>query len=100
VTPQVRHAIRKAKPMDEENRLKNDYDIVINGSQAAVPQPTVSYEEVTRIAFPVQDPGVTYSVSYSNAEGRHGGAGVLVPGESVTVKKKGTSFDVTPTTRS
>jgi hypothetical protein len=86
--------------MDDEKKLKNDYDIVINGSPAAVPHPTVSYEEVTRIAFPVEEPGVTYSVSYLNAEGRHGGAGVLVPGESVTVKKEGTSFDVTPTTRS
>lgn len=86
--------------MDEEKKLKNDYDIVINGSPAAVPHPTVYYEEVTRIAFPVQEPGVTYSVSYRNAEGRHGGAGVLVPGESVTVKREGTSFDVTPTTRS
>ncbi|HEX4091906.1 MAG TPA: multiubiquitin domain-containing protein [Trebonia sp.] len=86
--------------MDGENKLKNDYNIVINGSPAAVPHSTVSYEEVTRIAFPVEESGVTYSVSYRNAEGRHGGSGVLVAGESVTVKKEGTSFDVTPTTRS
>lgn len=84
----------------DEKAGKKGYDIVVNGTPAAVQDATVSYEEVTRIAFPVPEPGVTYSVAYRNAEGRHGSAGVLVPGESVRVKKEGTSFDVTPTTRS
>ncbi|WP_165553113.1 multiubiquitin domain-containing protein [Kribbella speibonae] len=41
-----------------------------------------------------------YSVAYRKANGGHGGTGTLTPDTSVKVKKKGTSFDVTPTTRS
>lgn len=77
-----------------------DYDIVVNGTRAVVDDASVSYEQVVKIAFPAPDPGLTYSVAYRNADGPHGAAGMLVPGESVKVKKEGTSFNVTPTTRS
>ena len=76
------------------------YDIVVNGTRAVVDDASVSYEQVVKIAFPAPEPGVTYSVAYHNADSPHGGAGMLVPGESVRVKKDGTSFNVTPTTRS
>ena len=76
------------------------YGIVVNGTQAVVDDASVSYEHVVKIAFPAPEPGVTYSVAYRDADGLHGGAGMLVPGESVKVKKEGTSFNVTPTTRS
>ena len=39
-------------------------------------------------------------IAYKNAVAPHGGSGTLVAGESVKVKKKGTSFDVRLTTRS
>ena len=76
-----------------------DLEIVINGSKFVVEDEVVTYEQVVALAFPTGEPGVTYSVAYRKAKGGHGGAGVLAPGASVTVKK-GTSFDVTPTTRS
>jgi len=79
---------------------QRDYDIVVNGTQAVVDDANVSYEQVVKIAFPAPEPGVTYSVAYRDADGPHGGAGMLVPGESVKVKKEGTSFNVTATTRS
>ena len=79
---------------------QRDYDIVVNGTRAMVDYANVSYEQVVKIAFPAPEPGVTYSVAYRDADGPHGGAGMLVPGESVKVKKEGTSFNVTATTRS
>jgi hypothetical protein len=77
-----------------------DCEIVINGSPYEVEDDTVTYEQVIALAFPGGDPNVVYSVAYKKAKGGHGGSGALAPGASVTVKKKGTSFDVTPTTRS
>jgi multiubiquitin len=79
---------------------EKDYEIVVNGTRADVHEALVSYEAVVGIAFPVPEPNVTYSVTYHNAEGPHGGTGMLVPGESVKVKKEGTRFDVVATTRS
>jgi hypothetical protein len=76
------------------------YEIVINGSLYSIEDRTVTYEQVVALAFPTRDPNVLYSVAYRKAEGGHGGSGTLVAGASVAVKKKGTSFDVTPTTRS
>jgi hypothetical protein len=86
-----------------ETEKKSDekhYDIVVNGTQAVVDHARVSYEQVVKIAFPVPEPRVTYSVAYRNADGPHGGTGMLVAGESVKVKREGTTFNVTPTTRS
>ena len=77
------------------------YEIVVNGTLAPVGHARVSYEEVVQIAFPVPPPNVSfYSVTYRNADGPHGGTGMLVAGGSVTVKREGTSFDVVATIRS
>ncbi|WP_161498928.1 multiubiquitin domain-containing protein [Cryobacterium aureum] len=74
-----------------------DYEIVINGTPHVVDNADVTYGQVAQLAFPgASDPDVTYSVAYRKA---HGGSGTLVAGGSVKVKK-GTSFNVTPTTRS
>jgi hypothetical protein len=74
--------------------------IVVNGSEHTVDDEVVSYEQVITLGFPNGEPGIEYSVVYSKAKAPAGGSGSLVAGRSVTVKKKGTSFDVTPTTRS
>ncbi len=84
----------------KERTKDEDYDIAINGSRFEVEDETVTYEQVVALSFPNGDPNVIYSVAYRKAKGGHGGSSTLVPGTSVTVKKKGTSFDVTPTTRS
>ena len=84
----------------KERTQDKDYDIVVNGSRFEVGDETVTYEQAVALGDSNGDPNVIYSVVYSNAKGGHGGSGTLVPGTSVTVKKRGTSFDVTPTTRS
>jgi hypothetical protein len=77
-----------------------DYVIVVNGERAVVPDEIVSYTEVVAIAYPVPpSPDTTYTVTFRNAKGpRH--EGILVEGETVEVKKEGTSFDVVPTGKS
>jgi hypothetical protein len=85
----------------EASHKHKDYEIVVNGTLVTVEQEDVSYEQVVEIAFPgAHNPNVTYSVAYRKADEPHGGSGVLVAGGSVTVKRQGTSFNVTPTTRS
>jgi hypothetical protein len=77
------------------------YEIVVNGTPATVADETVTFEQVVMIAFPGPiDANVIYSVAYRNARGGRGGSGTLVAGGSVKVKEKGTSFNVTATTRS
>ena len=77
-----------------------EYAIVINGELAVVPHEVVSYTEVVAIAYPEQsDPNTTYTVTFRKAQGpRH--EGVLVEGQAVTVKHKGTIFNVTATNKS
>lgn len=77
-----------------------EYVIVINGELAVVPHEVVSYTEVVAIAYPEQsDPNTTYTVTFRQAQGpRH--EGVLVEGQTVTVKHKGTIFNVTATNKS
>lgn len=75
------------------------YEIVINGTEFRVAGETVTYEQAVGLGFPGADPAVMYSVVYRKARGGHGGSGTLAVGTSVVIKK-GTSFDVTPTTRS
>lgn len=81
--------------------LKKDFAVAVNGTLTVAHDASVSYEQVVHIAFPDSSaPDVTYSVTYRDADGPHGGKGMLVAGESVRVKKEGTSFNVYPTTRS
>ena len=85
---------------DPDGSAHTEYAIVINGELAVVPHETVSYAEVVAIAYPVPpSPQTVFTVSYEHAEGpRH--EGILVEGETVEVKKEGTTFDVVPTGKS
>lgn len=76
------------------------YEVVINGTLFELNEDTVTFTRVTETAYPGHDPAVMFTVTYRNAIAAHGGNGMLVAGESVKVKKKGTSFDVRLTTRS
>ena len=60
----------------------------------------MTYEELGQLTYPGHDPRAMFTVTYKNAIAPHGGSGTLVAGESVKVKKKGTSFNVRLTTRS
>lgn len=88
----------------EELSKKKDKDVevVINGTETQLRDKTVSYEELGELAYPGHDSAAMFTVTYRNADPSHGGkaTGTLVAGESVTVKKKGTTFNVRLTTRS
>lgn len=74
--------------------------IIVNAQPKTVPSREVSYTEVVSLAFPTPPaPGIIYTVTYENAV-RPNHEGSLVAGQSVTVKEKGTIFDVTPTNKS
>jgi Multiubiquitin len=83
-----------------EGERGTEFAIVINGELAVVPHDDVSYTEVVSIAYPVPPgPDTTYTVTFRKAkEPRH--EGILVKGETVEVRKEGTTFDVVPTGKS
>ena len=76
------------------------YDVAINGTAFSLDQETVTYEELGQLAYPGHDPQAMFTVTYKNAHSPRGGDGTLVAGESVKVKKKGTTFNVRLSTRS
>ena len=77
------------------------YEIVVNGTQHTVANDVLTFEQVVEIAFPghSKDEEVVFSVTFEKAASKphHG---TLAPGGNVTVKKHGTIFDVTETSRS
>jgi hypothetical protein len=78
-----------------------DYKIVVNGQPKTVESPVVSYDQVVNLAFPTPstDPNTTYIITYRHAEqAKHDGT--LVEGATVRVRKEGTVFNVTRTTKS
>ncbi len=85
-----------------ENAAKTDktYEVVINGTLYNLDDDVVTYQTLSALAYPGHDPAAIFTVAFKNAIAPHGGSGTLVAGESVKVKKKGTSFDVRLTTRS
>jgi hypothetical protein len=87
-------------PVTERDKKDKNYEVVINGTPHELDEDTVTYEQLGNLAYPGHDPQAMFSVAYRGAIGPHGGSGTLVAGESVRIKKKGTSFDVRLTTRS
>ena len=81
-------------------KKRQEYEVVINGTAYVLGRDTVTYEELGQLAFPSHDPQALFTVTYRHAQTPHGGNGTLVAGESVEVKKKGTTFNVRLTTRS
>lgn len=81
---------------------KREFEAVINGTETRLDHNVLTYEELGQLAYPGHDPEAKFTVSYRNADPSHGGKpnGTLIAGESVTIKKKGTTFDVRLTTRS
>jgi hypothetical protein len=72
---------------------RTEYAIVINGELAVVPHQIVSYSEVVAIAYPVPPtPQTVFTVSFEH--GQEPQEGMLVAGQTVEVKKEGTTFDV------
>lgn len=72
------------------------HDVVVNGKPRQVEGPTISYEEVVRLAFPEGPFDIIYTVAYSNP---HGHDGTLAPGQ-MTAVHDGMEFRVRKTNRS
>lgn len=91
-----------AAAQELSKKKDKEFEVVINGTETLLGNKTVSYEELGELAFPGHDPAAMLTVTYRHADPSHGGnaKGTLVAGESVQVKKKGTTFNVRLTTRS
>jgi hypothetical protein len=84
----------------EHDKSNKEFEVAINGTLVTLDHDTVTYDELGQLAYPGHDPQAMFTVTYKNAIAPHGGDGILVAGESVKVKKKGTHFNVRLTTRS
>ncbi len=88
------HASESDKRNDDR-----DYDVVVNGELFTVEEETISYAQVIQLAYstpPFAEP--LYTVTFRKAHKPH--EGTLVEGQTVEVKKKGTTFTVIVTDRS
>jgi len=92
-------AVAAAHEQDDKTQDK-EFEVAINGTAFTLDHDTVTYEELGHSVHPGHDPQAMFTVTYKNAIAPHGGNGTLVAGESVKVKRKGTSFNVRLTTRS
>ena len=83
------------KPDDGKYRFK------IDATSHEWPRAEISFDEVVDLAYPNggRGPLITYTVNYKDAVGPKD-EGKLVEGQSVRLKKEGTSFNVTRTDRS
>lgn len=81
---------------------EHSFVVIVNLEQKTVPEQTVTFDEIVRLAFPdkADDPNVTFKVTYRKAEApNHEGS--MVEGDTVEVKKDGkTSFTVVHATKS
>ena len=84
-----------------EARDKAEYKIIVDGQPKEVPSDLVSYDQVVELAYPGQskDPQYKFTVTYRNAD-QEPREGSLVAGQTVRVKREGTVFNVTRTTKS
>jgi len=72
--------------------------ITVNGDNKEVDSRTVTFAQVTQLAWPGSDENTTFTVLYYKAEDKKEGS--MVEGDSVKVKKEGSSFNVTRSVRS
>jgi hypothetical protein len=77
------------------------YVIILNSREYTLPEPLATYEQIVALEFeyPPSNPNITYTMTYRHAQSKPH-AGELAVGGSVTVKKKGTVFNVTATDKS
>jgi hypothetical protein len=90
----------QAEAAEKAGGEEKDGVIVVNAQEHAVESLIVTYDEVVALAYPTPPaPDTRYTVTYRKAKEPHH-EGSLAPGQSVEVKKKGTIFNVTPTSKS
>jgi len=80
---------------------EKEYEIIVNGTEHPVTTEILTFSAIVDIAFPGHpvDPNVIFSMTFEHAESKPH-AGTLAEGGQVTVKKRGTIFDVTQTNKS
>ena len=84
---------------EAQDKKDKDYTIVVNAEEKTVEDATVSFDEVTTLAYPTPPyPQTLYNVTYRNAHKPK--EGTLAEGQSVEVKKNGTVFNVKATDKS
>jgi hypothetical protein len=108
LTGAINHYSAKRKGVRMENTQQNEegkghdreYKIVVNAREKLVHQDQLTYDDVVALAVnPVPtDPSVLFTIIYTKAHS-HPADGKLVKGGSVTIKN-GTTFNVTPTSKS
>lgn len=91
-----------AATQERRKHRTRQFEVVINGTEMSLDHDVLTYEELGQLAYPGHDPAAMFTVTYRNADPSHRGHrnGTLIAGEKVTVKTKGTTFDVRLTTRS
>lgn len=83
---------------DSEERRNKDYHIIVNTEEKTVESDVVTYEDVTKLAYPVPPvANAIYTVTFEKA--KEPPEGDLVKGQHVIVKD-GTEFDVVPSGKS
>lgn len=87
----------KSKKEDAPGQNK-EFTIYVNGTPETWVGKTISFDEVTKLAYPEPPyPQTEYQVVYAGARGNK--AGTLAEGQEVRIKD-GTQFDVTATDKS
>ncbi|MDP9340546.1 MAG: multiubiquitin domain-containing protein [Actinomycetota bacterium] len=83
----------------ENHEKDKGFTIIVNAQEKVVPDEGVSFDEVTKLAYPTPPFAQTmYTVTFRNAKKPK--EGTLVEGQSVEVKKHGTIFNVKATDKS
>lgn len=85
---------------DSNEAKDKEYLTVINGTPVELDHDVLTYLELGNLAFPGHQLEAEFAITYNHAHGAHGGSGTLLAGESVTIKKKGTTFNVRLANRS
>jgi hypothetical protein len=85
------------EPKDKKDK---EYVPVINGTPVELDHDTLTYAEIGDLAFPGHQPDAEFAITYNHAKNADGRSGTLLAGESVTIKKKGTTFNVRLANRS
>lgn len=80
---------------------QKEYKIIVNGTEHTITTQVVTFDEIVNLAFPGHPtgPDIVFSMTFEHAESKPHQS-TLAPGGEVTVKERGTIFDVTQTNRS